>query len=442
MRAPIRLRITAWYVALLACILAGVGAFVMLRLRDDLTTATDRSLRPALDQIATGYEREGLPEFHDQSATVLAEERAASQVLSATGAVLRSYGDPVSASPMVPAASAARIAHGRPTLSSGNLGGAHFRIAAEAVTRRGRREVVVAAASLAPVDRSVHRVLVLLLLALPAALLATAGGGWLLARRALGPVGRMIGTAAAIGPADLRARVPVPATHDEVADLATTLNTMLDRIQRGVEDQQRLVADTSHELRTPLAAMRTELDVSLRADELSPSAREVLESTREEVDRLSATVEDLLTLAGADERGLAISPEPVDLREVAERAVARLGPAAARRRDPTGLDHVLRNLIDNAVTFSPAGGTVTVRSWTTAGEAGLSVEDDGDGIPEALRERVFDRFFRIDASRARATGGSGLGLAIAREVVLAHGGRLTASGREPHGSIFTIALPS
>ncbi len=455
MNAPIRVRMTAWYLALLACVMAGVGAFVILRLGADLTDATDRSLRPALDQIATGYAREGFPEFHDQSATVLADERAGSQILDPSGRVLRSYGDPVSITPMLGPRDTPHLG-ARPVIASGRLKGSHFRIAAEAVTRKGQRQVVVAAASLAPVDRSVHRVLILLLLALPAALLATAAAGWWLARRAMLPIDRMIGTAEAIGPADLRDRVAVPATRDEVAHLARTLNTMLDRIQLGVDAQQRLVADTSHELRTPLATMRTELDVSLRADELSPPARQILESTREEVDRMSATVEDLLTLARSDEHSLRLADEPVDLARLAAEAIERLdthaqrhgvaviaeGPPAWTRGDADRLGHVLRNLVDNAVKFSPAGGRVTVRSWTAVGEVGVTIEDDGPGIPEELRERVFDRFFRVDRSRTRMTGGSGLGLAIARAVVEAHGGHIAVQRSQPRGSAFTIALPA
>ncbi len=457
MRAPIRVRITAWYVALLACVFVLVATFVLLRLHADLIGATDHSLRPALNQIATGYQREGLPEFHDQSATVLAEERAASQVLTRDGRLVRSYGDPVSATPMIGQDRIDRALRGGVSVVTRSLGHAgKFRIATRGVVRGGHPQVVVAAASVAPVDRAVRRVLILLLLALPVALFVTAAGGWWLARRALRPIDRMIGTADAIGPADLRLRVAVPPTRDEVAHLARTLNTMLDRIQRGVHEQQRLVADTSHELRTPLAAMRTELDVSLRTDGLPPAGREVLESAREEVDRMSATVEDLLTLARSDERGLPAAREPIDLAELVGQAVQRLGgvaersdvelvaggPPAFTRGDPDGLGHVVRNLIDNAIKFSPPGGTVTAGTFVGADEVGLVVEDDGPGIPEDLRDRVFERFFRVDSSRARSTGGSGLGLAIVREIVDAHGGRVTVADGRAGGTAFTVTLPA
>jgi heavy metal sensor kinase len=377
--------------------------------------------------------------------------------LSPSGVVVLSSGDPISRAPMLDPRALTMAADGRPHLTSPVLGRVPgFRVVAGPVARNGQGQVVVAAVSLAPVDRSVHRVLILLLLALPAALLATAAGGWWLARRAMQPVDRMIGTAEAIGPSDLRERLAVPASRDELAHLATTLNTMLDRIHHGVAEQQRLVADTSHELRTPLTVMRTDVDVSLRSDELPAAAREVLESNLEELDHMIATVEDLLTLARSDEHGLDLARERVDLQALAARAVQRLGPLVQRRGvtltaagssaivlgDPDRLAHVLRNLIDNAIKFSPAGGRVTVSTWRTPEEAGVTIEDEGPGIPDDLRQRVFDRFFRVDRSRTKTTGGSGLGLAIVQELVVVHGGRVEVAPRRPHGSAFTIALPA
>lgn len=331
-----------------------------------------------------------------------------------------------------------------------------FRVVARPVQRGGRRLALVVAESLAPVAGSVRRVLILLLLALPAALAATALAGWWLARRALRPIDRMTSAAEAIGPERLHERVGVPGTADEVAHLAATLNTMLDRIERGVDEQRRLVADTSHELRTPLARMRTEIDVSLRSDALSPAAREVLESTRDEVDEMNAIVEGLLTLARADEGLLGLVDEDVDLRQLAADAAASLGgearrlgvrldleaPPARVRGDARRLSHVMRNLIDNAIKFSPRDGRVMISSWTSPTEAGVQVTDEGAGIPPDLHERVFDRYFRVDGSRARRTGGSGLGLAIAHAVVAAHGGRIGVESRAPGGSAFTVTLPA
>jgi heavy metal sensor kinase len=308
---------------------------------------------------------------------------------------------------------------------------------------------------MAAVDRSVHRLLVLLLIACPAALLATAAGGWWLARRALAPVQRLTTQAQDIGMQRLDERLAVPPTRDELARLATTLNTMLARIEHGVDEQQRLIADASHELRSPLAAMRTELDVSLRADALPPTARAVLESTREEVVRLSRMVDDLLTLAGADEGGLDAALETVDVTDVAAAVIGALEPLARSRSiglrlegapamgraDGRLLRQALGNLVDNAIKYSPPGATVLVRTAANGHETWVRVDDEGPGVPPELRERVFDRFFRLDPSRTRATGGSGLGLAIAREIAWAHDGRVWVEPRAGGGSTFCLTVP-
>jgi heavy metal sensor kinase len=321
--------------------------------------------------------------------------------------------------------------------------------------RRGRREAVVMGQSLEPVEASVHHVIVLLALAVPVALAAMAAAGWWLARRSLSPIARITQTAAAIGATSLGGRVEEPRSRDEVAELARTMNTMLDRLEHAVLGQRRLVADASHELRTPLAAMRSEIDVSLRADDLSPAARAVLVSARDEVDRMSRTVEDLLTLATADEGVAIIAAEPTDLGKVAVAVAGGLRGWAAERGvhleleavdpapiigDPEQLRRAVRNLVENAVRHSPVGGTVRVRCTVGEATATIEVRDEGPGIPAELRSRIFDRFFRADPSRGRSTGGSGLGLAISRHIAEAHGGRVGVRSL-PRGSAFVLAVP-
>ncbi len=456
MKLPIRIRITAWYVCLLALIVIAVGAFLVLRLRADLIGAIDDGLRPAAAQIAHDYRLEGLPEFRDSAGTVLKGERASAQLLAPDGSILTAFGDPVGNDPMLGAADRAAALDGRPVTVTRALGVPRqaFRLTARRVERKGEAQVVVAGQSLQPVQASVRRVVVLLLLACPAALLATAAGGWWLARRALRPIAQITRSAESIGVDRLEERVVQPRTHDEVAYLARTLNTMLDRIQVGVEEQRRLVADASHELRTPLAAMRAELDVTLRTDAHGPAARAVLLSTREEVDRMSRTVDGLLTLATVDE-GLVLAPEPLELgplagavihglRNVAEAAGVRVEQRhqpALVLADDQRLRQALRNVIENAIKFSPPGGTVTVTTERDGSTGRVAVEDEGPGIPEGDRRRVFDRFYRADPARTRATGGSGLGLAITRELVTAHGGAVWARDGA-RGALVVIALPA
>jgi signal transduction histidine kinase len=180
----------------------------------------------------------------------------------------------------------------------------------------------------------------------------------------------------------------------------------------------------------------------------------VLESAREEVDRMTRTVDDLLVLASLDEGRLELLVEPLDLHDVVARAVASLG-ALARTRDVSmrvegraapavgdahRLGHAVRNLVENAIKFSPEGGEVIVTTWATDGEVGVTVRDQGPGVAPDVRERIFDRFFRADPSRTRSTGGGGLGLAISREIALAHAGRVWVDDAGARGSTFSLAL--
>jgi heavy metal sensor kinase len=454
MRFPIRIRLTAWYALVLAVILVALGTFVVLQLRADLTDALDRDVRADAVQIARGYQFEGPEDFVDLSGTLLDGANAASQVLDPRGRILFSYGEPI-ASPIAPAEARADVLRGRDRLLTVRLDGQRHRVLVSRVTRGGRVRLVAVGESLHKVDDSVKRVLILLLLAGPAALIATALGGWWLARKALLPVERMTRQADAIGIDRLDERVSAPATRDEIRHLALTLNAMLDRLERGVVEKHRIVADTAHELRTPLAAMRTELEVTLADDGLDPAARAVLESALEEVDGMARTVENLLTLARVDEGRLELLIRRVDLLEASEAAAERLRPLAAAkevwievegepceaRADSQRLDQALRNFIENAVKYAPARSGVRVTTWCREDEVGVTVADDGPGIPEEHRARVFDRFYRVDAARGRNGGGSGLGLAICREIAIAHGGRVWLETEQGKGSAFTLALP-
>jgi heavy metal sensor kinase len=454
-RLPIRVRLTVWYAVLLAAIVVALGAFLVLQLRADLQAAIDRDVRAASAHIARGYADEGEEEFRDLSVQLLPGTGGVAQVVDPGGRVLMGHGRLAGGGPIVPAWARAEALAGRLRMLTVVVGGEQFRVLASPVSWRGEPGVLVVGESLEEVEQSVERVLVLLLLAGPAALAATAVGGWWLARKALRPVERMTSEAQQIGIERLHERVALPRAADEIGQLAVTLNAMLDRLERGVKDKHRLIADASHELRTPLAVMRAELEVSLRGDDLAPEARAVLESVREEVDRMSRTVGNLLTLARVDEGRLELLTTRVRLHEAIEAAARPLLPLAAAKRlrleldgepceaqaDPQRLHQALTNFIENAIKFSRPGGQVRVSAWHANGEVGVTVADDGPGIPADARAHIFDRFYRVDRARGRDAGGSGLGLAICREIATAHGGRVWVDSQEGTGSAFTLALP-
>ena len=459
MSLRIRTRLTLWYVALLAVILAALAVFLVVRLRADLVAGVDRSLDVRAEQISLGFRGAGEGEFQDVSDSAFAglpRSESASQIVSAGGDVLESSGDPIARRLMLGRGDVGAALAGEPVRATVSLGadGEPFRVLGLPAPGEPSSQVLVVATALETVDRSVERLVMLLLIAGPAALAAAGVGGWWVGRKALGPVARMTEQAAGIGIDRLDERVAVPRSTDELGQLARTFNAMLERLERDVQDKRRFVADASHELRTPLAVMRSELDVSLDADGLSSEEGEVLESVRDEVDRMSRIVERLLILARIDEGQLRLLRAPVGLGDVVEAVVRRLRPLADAKAitvtiegddtrvsaDRERLVLAVETLVENAIKYTAPGGRVRISIERRADEAVVTVADEGPGMPAEAIPLIFERFYRLDAARTRSEGGSGLGLAICREIMQAHGGRVWAESNDGGGSSFFIAL--
>jgi heavy metal sensor kinase len=455
----IRTRLTLWYVALLAVILAALAVFLVVRLRAVLVAGVDRSLDVRAEQISLGFRGAGEGEFQDVSDSAFAglpRSESASQIVSAGGVVLESSGDPIARRLMLGRGDVGAALAGEPVRATVSLGadGEPFRVLGLPAPGEPSSQVLVVATALETVDRSVERVVILLLIAGPAALAAAGVGGWWVGRKALGPVARMTEQAAGIGIDRLDERVAVPRSTDELGQLARTFNAMLERLERDVQDKRRFVADASHELRTPLAVMRSELDVSLDADGLSSEEREVLESVRDEVDRMSRIVERLLILARIDEGQLRLLRAPVGLGDVVATVVERLRPLAEAKAITVTIEGVdsevsadrerlvlaVETLVENAIKYTARGGRVRISVEGRTDEAIVSVVDEGPGLPAEAIPLIFERFYRLDAARTRSEGGSGLGLAICREIMQAHGGRVWAESNDGGGSSFFIAL--
>lgn len=235
--------------------------------------------------------------------------------------------------------------------------------------------------------------------------------------------------------------------------MARTLQSELADCRRRIDEERRRTADAVHALRGPLAAIAAEVDVGLGDEGLAPGGRALMASVREEVDAMSRTLANLLTLAAADEDRLRLEPVPVALLDAIEAAARPFRDVAAAKRltvelggvpchahaDPERLQQALGNLIDNAIKFSAPGGAVRVTAWCGAEQVGVTVADSGPGVSAAAREHLFERFYR-EPGRADARG-SGLGLAICREIATAHGGAVWVESEEGRGSAFTLALP-
>jgi len=275
---------------------------------------------------------------------------------------------------------------------------------------------------------------------------------WFVVGRALRPVEAMRAEVAEITAKDLGRRVPVPRARDEIGRLATTMNDMLDRLQHSAERERRFVADASHELQSPLASSLADLEVALahpESTEWEATARAVVADN----ERMTRLVGDLLFLAQSDNNGASQAKRTlVDLDEVVREEVARLRPPeglivdvsgvspAEVRGDADQLARVVRNLLENASSYARTAITVTV-STNGTDRAELTVADDGPGVPADQRDRIFQRFTRLDDSRSRATGGTGLGLAIAREIVESHRGTIDLD-HSAGGARFVVRLPA
>ncbi|MER5720133.1 HAMP domain-containing sensor histidine kinase [Streptomyces sp. NPDC002132] len=323
---------------------------------------------------------------------------------------------------------------------------ADYRFASVSVETDDRGALAVhAGAPLSSEHSAVGTALTVMLIGFPLLLAVVAGVTWLVTRRALRPVEGIRREMAAItASADLARRVPEPDTHDEVARLARTTNETLTALQTAVERQRRFVADASHELRSPIASLRTQLEVGAA----HPGLLDVPGAVEDTV-RLQDLAADLLLLARLD-AGERPADGRVDLaalvREAtAQRSGVRVDAEPVEVAGSRGqLGRVLANLLDNARRHAREEVTVSVRrdNGPDGRWALVAVADDGDGVPEADRERVFERFVRLDAARTRDEGGAGLGLAIARDVAERHGGTLTVRQAPAGGALFELRLPA
>ncbi|MQY26750.1 sensor histidine kinase [Nocardia aurantia] len=415
------------------------GAIVML-------TLLNRALYGAADSYALGRISEISDRLHsaapaDLPADLLAPDSHVEivQILDPSGAPIRSTtGAPSGPLITVPDSGTVTGIRAEPDL----------RVSARR-THGPAPATVLVAVSVDPADDVLKALVAGLALSGPIVVAAAAAATYRLVGRSLSSVEAIRSRVADIGASQLSQRVPIPAAADEIARLATTMNGMLARIEAGHAAQRRFLADASHELRSPLSTVIAGLELARDHPETVDTA--MIESTLlPEAMRMKNLVDDLLTLAAADDHLLTLHRTDVDLDDIAATVLdlvrhtttvelsGQLAPARISG-DPGALTRVVRNLVDNAVIH--ARSTVTVRTVQGAADARVIVDDDGPGIPATDRSRVFDRFVRLADDRARATGGAGLGMPIVAEIVAAHHGTVRIDDSPLGGARLTVTLP-
>ena len=323
----------------------------------------------------------------------------------------------------------------------------------------GTTFLVVAGASLEPLDDELEALREVLLYVVPLALTVAGVGGWFLAHRSLSPVVQMAERARRIGVEDLSARLPVANPGDELGRLAATFNELLERLERSLDQQRQFMADASHELRTPVTTARTAATVALQQPHRDEADyRDTLQVIERQAARLSRIVEDMFTLARADAGNYPVRREEMYLDEVIDEVVHAARLLASGRgvqievERPAGLSftgdedlirRLVVNLLDNAVRYSVPGSSVRVVVEAQPAVCTIAVHDTGPGVEPESRAHIFDRFYRVESSRTRRStdGGAGLGLSLARWIARTHGGDLVLTRSSVDGSTFTASLP-
>jgi two-component system, OmpR family, sensor kinase len=454
---PIRLRLTL-VVAATTIALVAIGGLLGPRvLRASLVDAIDQDLARRATPISRAVTD---PDDDTVDAGDLRDEvnrlpESIAQVLDSSGHILASSAG-LQNRPLVPAPVLARLADGPVNFEQPLPGGERVRLLVVPAVRPDGRYVVAVGSSLATTEAALDRVRTAAAVAGVAVVLLASLGAWLLAGAALRPVERLRAAVAAVPPDQPGRTLQVPATRDELAALARTMNQLLGRISQALERERRLVADASHELRSPLAVLRTELELASHPARSRAELAESVSHAAREADRVARLADDLLFLARTDQGGPVVHPVRQPLRPVLVGAVtAAAGRAAAGdvRLDlevdqgldaPVDADRLRQaadNLLDNALRVAPRGSAVRVRAERRDGMVAVVVSDAGPGFPAEFLPHAFERFRRADPARTRELGGAGLGLAIVAAIARGHRGRAEAVNLPDGGAEIRLLLP-
>lgn len=324
------------------------------------------------------------------------------------------------------------------------------------VSPTGQKYLVQVGTSLEQVRLALQRFGELAFVLIPFAVVLGAVAGWSFAGGALNPIRRISQAARDIEPSNLTGRLPLTGANDEVDQLAATFNEALARIEKVVGELRQLSGSIAHELRTPLAALRGEAELALLHSNSVSEVKDVLVSQLEEFDKLSRMIDQLLTLVRAESGGIQFDLQTIDVGLTVSAVVDTFALMAIMRGialesipgadliaivDPQWLEHVVINLLDNAIKYTPPGGHISIQAMADGCDVCIEVCDSGQGIPAESLPRIFDRFYRADPSRSRQIGGVGLGLSFAKWIVEEHGGSIQVTSEVNQGSRFTIRLP-
>jgi len=455
-RRSLRLNLVLWFTSIFALILALSDYVTYQVLRQVLVAGLDASLVSiaaerstdlgevaALDPTLDRHHKQFTPRFV--------------QLLDDAGHVVGQYGLADGSGPAISQTQLAVVLGGGVVTGDSFAGGQTSRVGAVRGELDGEPVAVVIGAAADALNDTTSRIAMILLLIDVVAVAASIVGGSLIIGKALRPVDHITHRARQIGAGDLRRRLEYMDSSAEMVHLTSVLNEMLDKLQRLFDSQKQFVQDAAHEIRSPLAALRCRLEVVLRQRREAGEYKRVIEGALEDATRLTGLADDLFLLARADSDNFTMDFREVLLSEVVTAVHAQLTPVAEANQlrfeiavlsdclvyaDRERLHQAFRNIAENSLKYTPAGGCVSIEVDRAGEEARVEIADTGIGIPAEEQQKIFHRFYRVDRARSRSDGGTGLGLAICDQIVRAHQGRIEVESEPGRGSRFIVYLAS
>ncbi len=453
----IRFRLTLWYVLVSGSLLILFSLYLYSLIAADLRAQFDRSLLRAAEATAAFFE-----ETAEQTREVSASAQETVRELRLPGAAMAIFQEDVLLASSSPSLSRDVLTASRSEMAArghepriADIKGGRARLARRRLQIEGNNYSVILVEELSGLSAQLQSLRRAFYFGFPSALALAALGGFFLVKKSLAPVVAISEQAEHISVKNLSERLTV-RDNDELGRLAGVLNALLSRLDASFKIMGDFMADASHELRTPLGVIRSSAEVTLSRDRTVHEYKEALKAIEQQSIRATSLVNDMLALAMADSGERPLRFEELYLDDLVEECCRAHHPLARRKSihlsseiardiqmngDPALLKSLVSNLVDNAIAYTPEGGSVSVRFFAEASNVRLIVSDTGVGIPSECIERVFDRFYRIEASRSRNNGGSGLGLAMVKLIAESHKGSVELVSERGYGSTFTVLLP-